>query len=471
MPLFIVRHQHDPEHCPAADPYNGANLLNHLSRPSFRKAGLTVHGEAVARGEHTLYMIVEAEHEALVRNYMAPFAMAGSLDVYAASTCAGVASRGGCDAVLPPVDTLVPALDPEEACQQAIEDGLLVHRAHPLNGETSIPALIGGVVMPNAKFYVRNHFQIPKLDLANWRLTVRGLVDRPLNLSWRDLANMRSQSKLVTLECAGNGRSKLEPRVSGEQWNLGAVSTAEWTGVPLEEILNRAGVQPDGRYIVFRGADCGNVEGRSETITFERSLSIDQARESEVLLAYAMNGEALPLQHGFPVRVIVPSWYAVASVKWLTGIEIVDQPFAGYYQADKYHLELETNGRLEREPLTLQRVRSLITEPADDTHVHCGELAMRGVAWSGAAPIANVEIQMNDRPWQQAHLLGEPKRHSWQWWEWITWLDEPGEYFIRSRASDRNGRIQPESPQWNRNGYCNNMIQGVRVQASLAAAV
>jgi hypothetical protein len=142
-----------------------------------RKHGITVQGEAVVRGEHTLYMIVEAAHENLVRNYMAPFARAGSLDVYPASTCAGVVSRGGCAAAFSPSD--VPALDPEEACQQAIDDGLVVHRAHPLNGETSIPALIGGVVMPNAKFYVRNHFQIPKLDLMNWRLSVGGFVDHP----------------------------------------------------------------------------------------------------------------------------------------------------------------------------------------------------------------------------------------------------------------------------------------------------
>src|SRR4051794_16341427 len=149
MPLFVVRHQHSPDHCPAADPYNGANLLNHLSRPNMRSHGVTMQAEAVVRGEHTLYMIVEASDESLVRDYMAPFAMAGSLDVYPASTCAGVVSRGGCDSLLPLTNT-TPSLDPEEACQQAIEDGLVVHRAHPLNGEISVPALIGGLVMPNA---------------------------------------------------------------------------------------------------------------------------------------------------------------------------------------------------------------------------------------------------------------------------------------------------------------------------------
>lgn len=419
--------------------------------------------EAVVDGEHTLYMIVEAASETSVRSYMEPFALAGSVDVYPASTCAGVVSRGGCQAVLPPGDACLPSLDPEEACQRALEDGLLVHRAHPLNGEISIPALIGGVVMPNAKFYIRNHFRIPKLDVENWRLTVGGLVERPLSLSWRDIARMPSETQVVTLECAGNGRSKLEPRVGGEQWNLGAVSTAEWTGVPLGKVLDRAGVRANGRHILFRGADSGMVDGCAEAIAFERSLTLDQARGSQALLAYAMNGEALPLQHGFPLRVIVPSWYAVASVKWLTGIEVLERPFEGHYQTGSYYLEREIDGRVDREPLTLQRVRSLITKPADQAQVEQGELVVRGVAWSGAAPIAQVEVRLNDGAWQQARLLGAPKRHSWAWWEWITSVGPPGTCVIGARASDMSGRQQPEAPEWNRLGYCNNAIQEVRI--------
>ena len=420
--------------------------------------------EAVVRGEHTLYMIVEAEHDALVREYMAPFAMAGTLDIYPASTCAGVVSRGGCESADPQADALLPALDPEEACQQAIEDGLVVHRAHPLNAEISIAGLVGGVVMPSNGFYVRNHFQIPKLDLASWRLSVRGLVERPLSLSMRDLANMPSISKAVTLECAGNGRSTLDPPVSGEQWRLGAVSTAEWTGVPLVEILDRAGIAPGGKCIVFRGADSGLLEGRGEPIAFERSLGLEDARGSEALLAYAMNGQALPLRHGFPVRMIVPSWYAVASVKWLTEIEVLDRPFEGHYQTEAYYFERKREGLVSREPLSLQRVRSLITEPAAGAQCERGELAIRGVAWSGAAPIARVEVRLDDGPWQEARILGERKRHSWQWWELISNAGRTGRCIIRSRASDTAGRIQPESPEWNRLGYCSNAIHEVAIE-------
>ena len=179
---------------------------------------------------------------------------------------------------------------------------MVVHRAHPLNCETSIPALIGGAVMPNQRFYVRNHYQIPGLDASSWRLNVVGLVERPLSLSLRDLVKMPSQTQFVTLECAGNGRSLLSPRVNGEQWNLGAVSTAEWTGVPLAEILDRPNVKAGASEVVFRGADSGKLDASGEPIRFERSLRIENAQASEVLLAYAMNGEPLPIVHGYPVR-------------------------------------------------------------------------------------------------------------------------------------------------------------------------
>src|SRR6188474_2473747 len=171
MALFIVRHQHAQDRCPAQDPYMGAALLNHLSRPNVRRHGLEMLGEAVVQGEHTLYVIVQADDEGRVREFMRPFRMAGSVDIYPASTCARVVASGGCAAPLPRSE-VVSALDPEDACQQAIDAGLVVHRAHPLNCETSIPALLGGVVMPNARFYLRNHFQMPNLGLAEFQLTI-----------------------------------------------------------------------------------------------------------------------------------------------------------------------------------------------------------------------------------------------------------------------------------------------------------
>jgi DMSO/TMAO reductase YedYZ molybdopterin-dependent catalytic subunit len=462
MSLFIVRHDHDSDRCPAADPLVGASLLNHLSRPNLRDHGIEIRGEAVVQGQHAMFMILEAEDEEHLRTFLAPFAQAGTIEVLPASTCVRVVASGGC-AGEPPALEPETALDPEEACEHAIEAGLLVHRAHPLNGETSIAALLGGVVMPNAQFYVRNHFQIPRLDPATWQLSVHGLVDRPLRLSLRDLHNMPSQTSVVTLECAGNGRYTVDPPAPGEQWHLGAVSTAEWTGVPLAEVLDRCGVQPGACEVLFRGADGGRVDDRPDEIAFERSLRVDVARDANALLAYAMNGEAIPAHHGFPVRVVVPDWYGVASVKWLTDIELIGSPFAGYYQFDKYQYEWSRNGGVEREPVTLQKVRALITEPSDNGVITSGELAVRGVAWSGAATIERVDVSVDGGPWQEARLIGDRQRHSWQWWELLTRVTDPGPISLRARATDLAGRTQPDVAPWNPHGYGNNAIQEVRV--------
>jgi DMSO/TMAO reductase YedYZ molybdopterin-dependent catalytic subunit len=303
--------------------------------------------------------------------------------------------------------------------------------------------------MPNARFYVRNHFQAPILDASTWRLELSGMVERPLTLSLRELTRMPSETRVVTLECAGNGRYSLNPPVDGEPWRLGAVSTAEWTGVPLAEVLDRAGILPGAREAVFRGADSGVVEGRAGTVHFERSFLLDTARESQVLLAYAMNGESLPLQHGYPVRLVVPSWYGVASVKWLTA-------FDGYFQTTKYWYETDETAR---EPVTLQQVRALITDPRDGEELSPGEITVRGVAWSGAAPIARVQVSINEASWQEARLIGDRHRHSWQWWELLTNLTQPGQNSIRARATDLADRTQPGQPQWNRHGYGNNAVQ------------
>ena len=465
MPLFIVRHQHAADGCPAQDPFLGASLLNHLSRPNVRKFGLQIQGEAVVQGEHTMYMIVEAADESRLREFMQPFQQAGTLDIYPASTCVRTVASGGCGAPLP-ASAEVPTLDPEEACQQAIDAGMVVHRAHPLNCETSLAALLGGVVMPNARFYMRNNFRMPTLDAESFRLAIGGLVERPQSFTVRDLQNMRSKTQVVTLECAGNGRALFDRPTDGEKWGLGAVSTAEWTGVPLVEILDRAGVRQDAKDVLFRGADGGAVDGLPESVRFERSLRVDDARDSDVLLAYAMNGEPLPVEHGYPLRLIVPRWYAVASVKWLTEIELIDRAFTGHYQGDKYRYVWERDGGTVSEPVTLQRVRALITEPLPHADVRSGELVIRGVAWSGAAPIARIDVSVNGGDWQEARLVSDRIRYSWQWWELLTRVERSGDLKLRARATDLAGRTQPDRAEWNRLGYGNNSIQEVPIRVS-----
>jgi DMSO/TMAO reductase YedYZ molybdopterin-dependent catalytic subunit len=456
MPLYVVNHRHDPERCPAADPVAGAALLNHLSR---RNDGIKVRGEAVVH-RHAMVAIVEACDEQHLRAFLEPFAAAGGVQVLPASTCAGVITRGGCAAPPLRLDGGVAAIDPEQACQEAIDAGLVVHRAHPLNCETELGELIGGVVMPNARFYVRNHFQIPRLDPTDWRLEVRGHVGRPLSLSLSELVSMRSQTLVATLECAGNGRSRCRPPTGGEQWQLGAVSTAEWTGVPLAELIDRCAPSARARAVVLRGADSGAVPDRPQRVRYERSLSIDDAVGSGALLAYAMNGEPLPVHHGYPLRLVVPGWFAMASVKWLAEIELIDHEFEGHFQTETYVYEYPDGAR---EPVRRQNVRSLITEPIAGEHRDRGPLTIRGVAWSGAAPVRKVEVSLDGGPWTSASLIGDATRHGWRWWELIAPLERTGAIAIRARAIDQAGRTQPEHAAWNRVGYGNNAIHAITV--------
>jgi DMSO/TMAO reductase YedYZ molybdopterin-dependent catalytic subunit len=296
---------------------------------------------------------------------------------------------------------------------------------------------------------VRSHFAAPVLAAARWRLRVGGLVDRPHRLSLPELLRLPAHSTTVTLECAGNGRSLMRPATGGEQWGLGAVATAIWTGVLLEEVLERAGLRSEAREVVFRGAD-----------GFERSLALEDVRGSEILLAYAMNDQPLPVAHGCPLRVVVPGWYAVADVKWLTEVMAIDHPFRGRFQAHKYVYEQEVQGRLRREPVRLQRVRALITEPAPGQVVGDG-LAVRGLAWSGAAPIARVEVSLDGGAWLPARLLGAGDRHSWRRWELVSRVERPAPARVRARATDAAGATQPDRAAWNRLGYGNNAIQEV----------
>ena len=356
----------------------------------------------------------------------------------------------------------VHALDPQQACLAAFDAGLVVRSADPLNCETPLPALGGAPVVPNAQFYVRNHFGIPRLDPASWRLEVGGLVKQRLLFGLDQLRAMPSATAVITLGCAGNGRSGLWPPAPGEQWDLGAVSTAEWTGVPLTAVLDEAGIQATAHEVVFRGADSGHVNGRDGRVRFERSLPVSQLGQAGGLLAYAMNGEELPAAHGYPLRLVVPGWYAVASVKWLTGIQLTGGPFRGHFQADRYH----TYGQ----PLSLQRVRSLITEPAQGATVEQGHIVIRGLAWSGAGPIARVEVRIGDGPWQLATLASDRHRHSWQRWELPACLARPGAVTVRARATDQAGRTQPDKPEWNPLGYANNAFHEVRLAVATASS-
>ncbi|MEP7105470.1 MAG: sulfite oxidase [Chloroflexota bacterium] len=323
----------------------------------------------------------------------------------------------------------------------------------PLNRETPAAALQSRGLTPTSEFFVRNHFAMPDLNAARWRLQVGGLVRRPQSFGLVDLERLPAHTATCTLECAGNGRALLEPPVAGEQWGLGAVATAGWTGVRLADLLEGSGVRPEAEEILFRGAD-----------GIERSLTLEAAGEPPVLLAVAMNGRPLTREHGWPLRVIVPGWYSVADVKWLTEIEVIGHAFQGHFQAEKYVYEQELGGRMVRTPVSRQRVRALITEPQPAAVARTGELAVRGLAWSGSAPIDAVDVSVDGGAWQPARLEAADDPYCWQAWELVIRLPGPGRCTIQARATDAAGNTQPKRADWNRLGYGNNAIQELAIE-------
>ncbi|OBI41716.1 hypothetical protein A5707_06915 [Mycobacterium kyorinense] len=356
-----------------------------------------------------------------------------------------------------------PPVDWEEACRQAVDAGLRVHTANPLNAETPRLTMLGADITPTDHFYVRNHFPIPAVDATDWRLTVGGHVRRRRTYSLEELLARRPHTRVVTLECAGNNRSALDRQQPDLQWGLGAAGTAAWTGVRLVDILDEAGLAADACEVVFRGADYGHVDGRTETTFFERSLALADIADSAALLAYEMNGAPLPRHHGYPLRLVVPGWYGMASVKWLTDIEVIDHSFEGHFQTDRYRYEWLHDGQILSEPVRHQRVRAVITQPVAGQQLQCGEVTIRGLAWSGAAPIAHVWVSVDERPWQQARLAGAPVRGSWRQWELGIELDDPGAVTVRACAVDHAGCRQPRKPRWNRLGYGANAMQEVTI--------
>lgn len=353
--------------------------------------------------------------------------------------------------------------EPVAAWHDALRAGLAVLSREPLNCEAP-PVLLDDDLTPVSRFFRRNHFPIPELDAGAWRLVVGGMVRHPLSLSLDELKHFGSVSEQAVLECAGNGRSRYGPTVGGEQWGLGAVGNAKWTGVRLADVLDAAGVLSGAVEVVFRGADRGTVNDSRETIQFERSLSLADARQSGALLAFAMNDEPLPARHGHPVRLVVPGKYAVASVKWLTDVTVTSKPFLGFFQAEHYVFEWRRDGEIVRQPVAEPQVRALITSPGTGDQMPHGALTVRGVAWSGAAPVTRVTVSVAGGQWQPARLAGMPDGHGWQRWDLPVQAAGPGEITIRARAIDGDGRSQPEEPEWNRLGYGGNFIHEIAVR-------
>jgi DMSO/TMAO reductase YedYZ molybdopterin-dependent catalytic subunit len=321
-------------------------------------------------------------------------------------------------------------------------------------------------VTPLGLHYLLVHYDIPALDATTWRLRVGGLVGTPLDLGLDTLRSMPSRTVRVTLECAGNGRARLHPRPVSQPWLVEAVGTADWTGVPLRDVLGRAGVDASAVDVVFTGADHGIERGVEQD--YQRSLTIEQALEPDVLVAYEMNGAPLPPQHGYPVRLVVPGWYGMAHVKWLVGVDVVDTPFVGFQQAVAYRMRMEAEE--SGDPVELIAPRALIVPPGFPDFmsrtrvVRPGQIALEGRTWSGRAPVARVEVSTDGgSTWADATL--EPDNgHRWAWRRFThEWTAVPGRYELTARATTTDGETQPVAQAWNRGGFANNATHVVAV--------
>jgi DMSO/TMAO reductase YedYZ molybdopterin-dependent catalytic subunit len=320
-------------------------------------------------------------------------------------------------------------------------------------------------VTPPGLHYVLVHYDIPAVDAETWRLRIDGCLEQPVTLDLDELTAMPARTVRVTMECAGNGRARYLPRPVSQPWLVEAIGTAEWTGVPLADLLDRAGVRVDAVDVVFTGADHGIERGVEQD--YQRALSLDDALSGDVLVAYAMNGQPLPPQHGFPVRLVVPGWYGMAHVKWLTSVEVLDHTFDGFQNAVAYRLRSTPDE--QGTPVTRIEPRALLEPPgfpdfmSRTRFLHPGPVTLHGRSWSGWAPVSSVEVSVDGgTTWLPATLEEAAGRWAWRRFS-CSWNAVPGEYQLTARATDSDGRAQPLDADWNRGGFANNSAQRVPV--------
>jgi DMSO/TMAO reductase YedYZ molybdopterin-dependent catalytic subunit len=318
-------------------------------------------------------------------------------------------------------------------------------------------------VTPTGIHYLLTHFDIPDVDPSSWRLEIGGNVERTLHLDLDEIRARPARTVPVTMECAGNGRARLFPRPISNPWLNEAIGTAEWTGTSLGDVLAEAEVRPDTEELVFTGADHG-TQGDVEH-DYQRSLPVGETRRPEVLLAYEMNGRPLEPQHGAPLRLLVPGWYGMTSVKWLKRIEAVTAPFRGYQQAVSYRYQKD-----EEDPgvgVSRIRVRALMIPPGYPDFltrrrfVEPGPIELRGRAWSGTGPVVRVEVGV-DGSWDDAKVEPPIGEFAWSGWSYA-WDASPDEHVLSCRATDAVGETQPLEQPWNYQGMGNNLVQTVPV--------
>jgi sulfite oxidase len=351
---------------------------------------------------------------------------------------------------------------------------LIVRKEDPFNAGMPLPLLTESHLTPNDRFFVRNHAPVPEIDEAAFRLSVGGLTGKRLEISLDEMRNIFPKSTVMaSLQCAGNRRDELieiAPIDDQISWGEEAIGNAEWGGVPLREVLSAAEVEAGGHHVAFTGLD--EVAEYGEPFGFGGSIPIDKAMSDEVLLAYEMNGQPLPPEHGAPLRVVVPGYIGARSVKWVSDISVQREPSDNHYQARAYkiflpHVRSDTADWSKGLMLGELSVNSAITSPANGETVSGGPVVARGWAMAGGdRRIERVDVSLDGgETWAAADLLDESHRWSWRLWE-IPLDLAPGEHEIAVRAWDSAANTQPEDVRklWNFKGYMNNAWHSISVR-------
>ncbi len=385
---------------------------------------------------------------------------------------------------IPYGDKLLPGLMPVALAQQASDEALAAGKAgltmlgdRPLNME-SPPHLLDDDITPANRLFVRNNGQVPDVSAAmdeSWMLTVDGEVNTPLSLSIADLkANFENVTLQLTLECGGNGRRFFEPGASGNQWTFGAVGAPRWTGVRLRDVLNAAGLRDSAVYTAHYGAD-PHLSGDPERDAISRGVPIAKAMNENNLIAWAINGEDMPVLNGHPLRLVVPGWPGSCSQKWLNRIWVRDQVHDGAkmtgtsYRVPAYPVAPGTE--VPSEDMVIiesMPVKSLITSPRTGHRAAPGQsFQVHGHAWAGDRSVAAMHVSIDfGATWIEATLDAPANPYAWQNWRANVSLPQAGYYEVWARATDSEGVMQPATtPGWNPKGYLNNMQHRVAVFA------
>jgi len=340
---------------------------------------------------------------------------------------------------------------------------LLRLTARPPQLETPLSVFDGDELTPNDAFFVRYHLagSPPRIDPEAWRLSIGGAVDRPLSYSLQQLKSaFKPIEYTAVLQCSGNGRGFSMPRVAGGQAGNGLMGNARWTGVPLRALLEQAGVKPSATQVSFNGADRPPHPGIPD---FVKTLQLDHAADGEVMLAYAMNGEGLPLLNGYPLRLIVPGWYGTYWIKHLTDIVVLDRPAEAFWMDKAYRVPAsEPAGATV--PISRMNVRSFVTSHADGASAKRGKTRLAGSAFDGGAGIRSVEVSTDGgQTWRPARLGPDKGRYAFRGWSAVVELP-PGEHAIRVRAENNLGAGQPMAAVWNPSGYMRNVVETLRLR-------